>query len=225
MPILHDLLDVLSAALVEVPHPYTSRSAAWDIYEAYIWILFLRAAEEHGAQITFETVRNRPAASLCFRTSPGNIYSTANEYTHAVLTFPNTTAAPLEAHIGIKVSGRSGVPHECDVAVIDRNEGLTCRRGGAHPRAGKLFLSVECKFYASSLGISLARGFLGLTKDIQSKNRFFVASVTSDQVEKIVAAHDMKWGCPVVPSNAASETNLVGQFATALRDYLAKGRI
>jgi hypothetical protein len=225
MGIKDDLLNALSAALVGLPHPYTSASAAWDIYEAYVWVLFLRAALDQGGQITFETAANQPASSLRFRVSPGNVYSTTHDYTHAVIAFPHPSIPMLEAHIGIKVAGRSGVPHECDVAVIDRNEGLACRRGGAHPRVSKLFLSVECKFYASSLGIGLARGFLGLTKDIQPKNRFFVASVTSDQVEKIVAAHELKWECPVVPSNNGHEGNLISQFSTSLRDYVARGRI
>jgi hypothetical protein len=40
-----------------------------------------------GAQVAYETVRGTSPSQFIFRTSPGYIYSTEQDYTHAILSF------------------------------------------------------------------------------------------------------------------------------------------
>jgi hypothetical protein len=212
-----DLIDaiesiVASAASVGYAEPSTTN----DIYENYVWALCLQAAAQHGAVISYENVRERPVTTLVFRTSPGAIYSTNHEYTHAVLAFPD--ARPLEVHVGIRVTGRSRVLHECDVAVVDRDEARLCRAEQVHPRASKVLIAVECKFYTSAIQLALGRGFLGLTNDIHRRERYFVTNGRSSSVNKLIAHHQSEWEFGVLP-NTAEAGALLHSFARAFRNY------
>lgn len=128
---------------------YSAASAANDAFEGYTFALVVKAARAAGATVTFETNEGSVTTNLIFRTSPGDIFSPKRKYTHALIELLG--CPPLEAHIGVKVSGRSRVLHECDVAVIDRHEARVCRASKVHPRASKAPIAVECKFYASTL--------------------------------------------------------------------------
>src|ERR1700733_13601043 len=101
MPVLDDLVEAIESIVVSAAAVgYAEPSATNDVYENYVWALCLQAAAQHGATISYETVHDRPASTLIFRTSPGAIYSTTHEYTHAVLTFAGSLS--LEVHVGVK---------------------------------------------------------------------------------------------------------------------------
>jgi hypothetical protein len=134
MPASQILLDELSSILSDANTcGYSSRSQSNDVFEGYVWSLIIQAARYEGATIQYETANEQATKVLLFRTSPGNIFSTAQAYTHATITF--ATHPPLEAHIGIKVSGKSRLLHECDVAVLYRDEARNCRRNLVHPQS------------------------------------------------------------------------------------------
>jgi hypothetical protein len=137
--LLRDLRGHLGASV-----SYTTASAANDVYEGFLFSLVVATARRSGAAIHYEDVRGNKTHSLVFRTSPGRIYSTRNNYTHAVVEFG--TAPTLETHVGIFVQGSSGVEHECDVAVLDADEAALCRREKTTPRASKCLLAIECKY-------------------------------------------------------------------------------
>ena len=113
MPVEQQLLDAVDAALSNnVTTSYTTASAANDVFEAYVWSLMIAAARGEGALVSFETVGGTPANQLVFRTSPGNIYSIHNQYTHGILNFRvcndvTATCPELEVHIGVYVAGKS----------------------------------------------------------------------------------------------------------------------
>jgi hypothetical protein len=171
VPVRDDLIagieEVISTA---ASIGYERPSDTNDVYENYVWKLCLLAAERNIAAVRFETVHGAEATRLVFRTAPGAIYSTTQDFTHAVLEFPD--CPPLEVHVGVKVTGISRVLHECDVAVIERAEAQLCRLEQVHPRASKVLIAAECKFYASAIQLNLGRGFLGLTSDIHRKERY-----------------------------------------------------
>ena len=128
-----------------------------DLYELYIWSLVLDSARAEGATIEFRDVHGAPVNSnFVIRTSPGGIFSKVQPYTHALISFDR--CAPLEAHIGIFVTGKSKVRHECDVAVLFADAAQTCRIEEVHPKSTQLMLSAEfvpiwglfrCKTYSS----------------------------------------------------------------------------
>lgn len=117
---IDDLIAELTTAVGDRAVSYNSASAAWDIYEGYAFGLVIRAAVAAGGRIGYEDRFGNSANNLVFRTSPGMLYSTAQPYTHAVIEFRGCPA--LEAHIGVRVQGKSGVTHECDVLVLPSTE-------------------------------------------------------------------------------------------------------
>ncbi len=197
---------------------YSAPSATNDLYETYIWALCLQAARQHGAIVNYEDFNETPVSELVFRTAPGAIYSPARPYTHAAIEFAGCPT--LEAHIGIKVTGKSRVLHECDVAILDREEARLCRLNEVHPRASKVLLAVECKFYTSAIQLYLGRGFLGLTSDIHRKERYFVTNGQSPSVTKLIAHHQSEWECGVFPKSPDADA-LLHSFARAFRNYKA----
>ncbi len=125
MPVREDLINAIESIVTSAASVgYADPSATNDVYENYVWALCLQATIQQNAAVSYETVSGRPASTLVFRTSPGAIYSTARGYTHAVLDFAGSPA--LEVHVGVKVTGISRVLHECDVAVLDRQEAILC---------------------------------------------------------------------------------------------------
>src|SRR5262245_57594940 len=116
--LLAEIMNALDAAIV--PN-LTSSSQGADLYEAYIWSLVVQAAQSEWGTVSYLNVSGRPVTSdFVFRTSPRNIYSDSQPYSHARISFPN--CPHLEVHVGIFVAGKSGVAHECDVAVLRRSE-------------------------------------------------------------------------------------------------------
>jgi len=197
----------------------------WDIYEVYLWSLVLEAARTLNAIIRFEDVFGQNAPTLTFRVSPGTVFPASGKpnptrYTHAVVTLG--AAPPLEIHQGIYITGKSGLPHECDVAVITRDEAVACRTAGdAHPRCAKTILAVECKYLTSNPGIDLAREFIGLTADVWNENRFFVCNLSQSAVQKFLTHHKRKWSHDTIPSNLTVVSELRSLFQRVFREYMA----
>src|SRR5438132_13972232 len=142
-------------------------SHASDLFEAYVFGIGLLAAADLGAVLDYADVDGLKPARFIFRTSPGHIYSRERNYCHAILQFGGRPA--LEAHVGVRVQGSSGVLHECDIAVLTGAEAATCRLDQVGPRQSKVIVAVECKFYSVALPLGLARGFVGLVSDLPPK--------------------------------------------------------
>lgn len=200
----------------------TSPSKGADLYELYIWSLIIEAARAEGATVTFYDVNGSLVTSnFVFRTSPGRIFSTIQPYTHALIAFPGCPA--LEAHIGIFVSGKSKVIHECDVAVLYADAAATCRAEEVHPKSTQLLLSAECKFYVqSSMGVGLARSYLGLVSEVKHTYRacYFVAVSESNSVQRLFAHHQKDWETGVMPDDLKGRPQrLRASFEKTFRDF------
>lgn len=203
--------------------PVASSNQANDAFEVYTLCLVLRAAKEEDAKITFESSKGVVNPNpIRFRTSPGRIYSSANDYTHAKIIFPNDIT--YEAHIGVYVEGLAGVLHECDVLVLDSSEGLFCRRNFVHPKKTSVVLTAECKFYSSNLGISLGREFLGITTDLGTEGRYFLSNKDGKSVDRVLAHHKRQRFFGLTPLNKDAEDQVVAQFRSTFRNLKAKRR-
>jgi len=223
MPVNKLLLDEITAAIGSgIATSYGNLSKDNDVFEGYVWSLVVSAARAEGASISYEDVFGTPVHYLTFRTSPGNIYSQKHPYTHARIVFDG--CPELEAHIGVYVTGKSRVMHECDVAVIERREALVCRGAGVHPRNNKLLLAVECKFHAGTLALGLARSFLGLADELNKKNCFLVTNATSASVEKMVTYHRNEWETGLDLKDPSIPNNLRSRVARVFRDFKAARR-
>jgi hypothetical protein len=226
MPLRLQLWSEVQAALAGVPSANLTRaSAGEDLYESYVWSLVLEAASNEGATIRLRDRYGNLPTQFWFRTSPSNIFSIAHSYCHAEIEFP--TRPVLEAHIGIFVAGRSKVPHECDVAVLYKNEAEICRSSSVHPRSGKVILTAECKYYINStIGINLGRSFLGLLNDIYTGDRYFytgdryfVATSDSASVSMLFSKHNKEYELGLSPLDPHLEARLRGSFEKTFRDF------
>ena len=194
---IDDLLSELTDAVGGRSISYNSSSAAWDIYEGYTFGLVIRAAIAAGSSIFYQDRYGSRVTKLLFRTSPGMLYSTAHPYTHAILSFPGCD--PLELHVGVRVQGKSGVLHECDVLVLPVEEANLSRSRNVAPRGTRSLIAIECKYYASHLSLQLARAFHGLHSDLGLKYPFFVTNLRAQRVERYLTYHNRSWENGVIP--------------------------
>lgn len=221
MAITDELLNAVTAALgAAVPPTLTSASAVSDLFEAYVFTLVVRAAQAEGAAVSYLDVNGAAAQAFVFRTSPGYIWSKTHPYTHAVLAFPGRE--PLEAHVGVRVAGKSGVLHELDVCVIRQSEADTARQNQVHPRSAKVVIGVECKFYTTPLPLHLARAFIGLGSDVSSTNTIFVTNTESESVEKLLTARRKQWANRAVPGTPVDVERLRSEFQSAFKYFKAE---
>lgn len=220
MTIATDLLTQIQATLGSAVSPnLTTASDASDIFEAYVFSLVIEAAKIEEASVTYRDVFGCTPSIFVFRTSPGYIFSRNQAYTHAVITFLNKP--PLEAHIGVRVVGRSGVLHECDVAVIEQAEAETCRQRQVPPRSSKVLIAVECKFYSTPLQLYLARAFIGLASDLSAREPIFATNSYSDSLEKLLSARGKMWEHNLAPSAPDKVMRLRHKFQHAFQYYKA----
>lgn len=216
--LLNEIRQVLGSA---VSPNLTAKSKGYDLYEAYLFSLIVRAALRSGAQVRFENRDRSTPTTFMFRTSPGEIAS--GNYSHAVLSF--TRKPQLETHVGIYVSGVSKIPHEADVCVLLRDEAVFCRasRLRVFPRYSSLELAAECKFYVSSgIGVALGRGFMGLSKDFSSRQHFFVMSREAMRVKALLAHHKQHWATSIVSGSTFALSRLIASFETVFENFKAK---
>ena len=222
MPLRPDMWAEISSAISAAKSANISAASAGnDLYECYIWALVLSAAQRQGATIHLKTRSGGSLKNFYFCTAPTSIFSSIHDYCHAELRFPR--APILEAHIGIYVSGKSKVNHECDVAVLYQDEANTCRANSVHPRSSKILLSVECKYYlSSSLGGDLGRSFLGLVDDIYVDGRFFVSTQNKGSVDKLFSRHKKEYEIGLSPLAPDQEVRLRGSFEKIFRNFQAR---
>jgi len=144
-------------------------------------------------------------------------------YTHAVLDFPGCDS--LEVHVGVRVQGRSGVLHECDVLVLSAAEADLSRDKEVAPRGTRSLLAVECKYYAGHLSLYLARGFHGLHSDLGLKFPFFVSNMRAQRIERYLTYHNRSWETNVIPSSR-EERFFESQVREAFKRYQStQGRL
>ncbi len=214
---LSEIRSALGPALS--PSLNTSSSTS-DIFEAYVFSLVINAAQTEGAQISFRDVNGTTPTRFIFRTSPGYIHSTVRAYSHAVIAFPSKP--PLEAHVGVRVVGKSQVLHEIDVCVLEQMEAHLCRRRQVPPRSAKILIAAECKFYSASLALHLAREFIGLTTDISAKSPIFVSNSSSSSLEKLLSSRGKEWEHNLSPNESATVERMCNKFRTSFQHFKAR---
>jgi hypothetical protein len=222
MTVNENLLNQIRSALENaINTSLTEQSQIFDLFEAYILSFIIDAARsEPNVDIEYISTNGSRATTFTFRTSPGQIFN--GPYTHAQITFQGKR--PLEAHVGVRVSGISKVLHECDVLLMEMREAEICRDNNVSPQSSKVIIAAECKFYSPrNFGIKLAREFLGLTNDFSSNCKYyFVYNTTSQSVEELLAHHkNGRWFRYVVPSRTDDVNLLKSEFKNAIRNFIA----
>jgi hypothetical protein len=216
---IDDLITALTSTVGDRTVSYNSASAAWDVYEGYAFGLVIRAAVAAGGHVRYEDRFGNAVSNLVFRTSPGMLYSAAQPYTHAVIHFRG--CPPLEVHVGVRVQGKLGVLHECDVLVLPVAEAQLSRDKEVAPRGRQSLIAIECKYYAGHLSLQLARGFHGLHADLGVKNPYFIANLKAPRVQRYLTSLGRNWEGGVIP-HSQDATFFVGQLREAFKKYQSK---
>jgi hypothetical protein len=225
MPINQQLLAEIQVALGQAVVPsLTVASATDDLYEAYLFCLALRAADDEGASIKLQCRNGGVPTPFIFRTSPGHLGSHRHNYGYAEISFRRCPV--LEAHVSVRVSGHSHVLHECDISVLLQDEADICRRGPdlVAPRSSKLVIAIEAKYYTRDVPLHLGRGFLGLTRDLSTDKVFFVANREGRSVEKLLAHKKQLWEHNINPTEPKAVARFKNALQTAFKDYKARMR-
>ena len=122
------------------------------------------------------------------------------------------------------MEGSARVPHECDLAVLQKSEGDFCRRNYVHPKRASILLSAECKFYTGMLGISLGREFIGTTAELGTEGRFLLSNSEGRSVDRVLAYHKKKRHFRLTPLDSDSEVQVIALFREVFRNALAVHR-
>lgn len=202
------LLVEIQAALVQARTSRIEQSKLHDLFEAYVLVGLVGAARDEGWTVSLLDMWEQPASEALFRKSPGNIYETpgSQNFTHFV--FEKSGVPTLEAHIGIKVTGKSDIEHECDVALLPQDTARSCRLHRVHPRSTRLLFAAECKFLTSRVPLHYGRGFVGLATELSSRygKCHFVVNTTSRSVMKMLSRQKRECHEGVRPGARSIET-------------------
>ncbi|OII62547.1 hypothetical protein BJP40_27335 [Streptomyces sp. CC53] len=219
MTAVNQLIGEIKGFLAAGGLSYNAASKPSDVYEGFIFSLIVATASRHGATVRYEDVYGAQVSNLVFRTGPGHLYGDSQPFTHAVIEFDGAPA--LEVHLGVFVTGSSGVLHECDVLVLPAEEAALSREQDVAPRGSQSILIVECKYYVSNLGIGLARNFEGLRADIRTQSELFVSNIGSPSIVRYLDARKRGFERDVVP-NSPQAGYLQGEIRKTFKSYLNK---
>ena len=214
-----ELIDEIKRELRPAINPaITSRQSGSDLYEAYLLALIVRAARAEGATVTFRTLANGTPTRFVFRTSPGLITSTAQPYTFVHIDV-GSRRGPLEAHLGVRVSGKSRVLHEGDVIVLLEAEAVRARSRNLAPRSHAVLFLAEAKFYACSMPLGLARGYMGLCADLSAARRAWLRTRRTERPRACSMPEATTMNRILIPNSTAAD-----RFVGDVRKVLSRHR-
>jgi hypothetical protein len=212
-----DLIDAIRAQLQPLVNPaITKRQSASDLYEAYLLALVIRAAKAEGASVSYRNRTGVAATDFVFRTAPGLINSSARDYTFAHIDL-GSRRGPLEAHIGVRISGKSRVLPEGDVILLPESEAARARSRNLAPRSHAVLFLAEAKFYATSLPLGMGRGFMGLCTDLSAKTAYLATNTSSGEVTRLLDARRYEFEPRLVPKSKAAD-----RFVGELRKVMSR---
>jgi hypothetical protein len=213
------LVNAIRSSITIPIRSHSEFTPKYDLYEVYLFGLCVEAAESIGLDVSFRDTSGMPTKALLLRTSPSSIWSQAQLFTHAALSFHGS--ARLEVHLGIYVRAGSGVSHEADIVVIEATEAARSRVQQNDPRINKSAVMIEAKFYSSNVRLRTGREFLGLVADFGGGSSIFVSSSPGGSVHRLLSYRGRSAHFELIPKST-QENELKSQIATKLRDYLAR---
>ena len=213
-----EMIAAVEQALSALEPSYRGEATESDLYEACLLAILIQAARDAGGTTLITNDGVRPAPLLRFRRSPGYLWR--GNFSYGIVSFRGSSKV-LEAHLGVYVAGVSGVPHECDVALIDQIEANRSRAGGVHPRRRGLVASLEAKHYVASPGIGIGRGFIGLSAELgQRKCCLGFPARSSSTIAALIARKPSECFDQLQPDTPAA-TRLRAHLDQEIRNWIA----
>jgi hypothetical protein len=213
-----ELIAAIELALQPLSAAYSAGATEADLYEASLFAVATKAVDAIRGAALITQDGSTAAPELHFRRAPGNLW--LGDFTYARCTWPGTVRE-LEIHLGIYVAGKSGVAHECDVAILDAEEAARSRAGAVHPRARGLVAAMEAKHYVASPGIGVGRGFMGLAAELgQNKSSLAFPAMGSATLGRLLANRPCEAFDELIPDGAAAR-RLQAHLEQDMRNWLA----
>lgn len=212
------LASVQSAFSTAVALGYNSSTAAHDVYEGYVLAKLIEAARSDGWTCELRDSTGAVTTRAVFRLGPGRLPS--GNFSHVRLS--KLGKPDLEAHIGVKVRGKSPVAHEFDLLVLREGAADHCRRSGLDPVRSDVVIHAEAKYYGGNLSLPIGRAVVGLAIDCDMATAPSVLSssvlVTNQNgvtVEQLIAHYGVTFRFLITPANPTGEYHL-GRIFRAL---------
>lgn len=170
---------------------YTRKAKANDYFEAFLLATLLAVAKEDGWTLEIVDGHGTPTTELDLRAAPGSL-SANKRFTHARLEHPDIPFR-LEAHVGVRVPGYSGVMHEADLVILSEEVADVLRDGlpgGWWPRPVAV---VEAKFInIDTVPLGYGRAMVGLAAEMRSAMPCALATTRlSDSVDMLLHAWEV----------------------------------
>jgi len=192
-----------------------------NIFDVYLFTILLKALANEGATIYYNNILDETPKYLTFRKTAGKIHGNAHPYTYAVVEFADKP--PLEVHLGVKVQGRAGVLHNCNILILYQKEANMCRLLNREPRHSQVILAVKSQHSTSELKLEMAGAFIGLASDIRYEGgSYFISNNYSEPVAKLLTMARKKWEHKIFPSSTNDVNRLMYSFQTIFKDFKAR---
>lgn len=189
-------------------------------YEAYIWSLCKCAVESAGGTATLMGINSGANPStVVLRGAPGNMDSTAQDYCYILC---ELNGKEFEIHVDVKYEGSSKAIHEIDVSMCNHDGAEAVRLTRRLPKASKLIVIIECKFYtASTPGAAQGREFVGLISDCsRGKLNAFVSNKASENLDKYFSNNKkLQPFTDLDPADKDAEERFIRNVEQALRKW------
>lgn len=192
-----------------------------NIFDVYLFTILLKAIANEGATIYYNNVLDETPKYLTFRKTPGKIHGNTHPYTYAIVEFPDKPA--LEVHLAVKVQGRAGVLHNCNLLMLYQKEANICRLLQREPRHSQVILAVKSQHNTSELKLETAGAFIGLASDIRYEGgSYFISNTYSEAVAKLLTIARKKWELNIFPRATNDVHRLMYSFQTIFKDFKAR---
>jgi hypothetical protein len=174
------------------------------LYHLYVFTLVLEAAASEGAEITYWDRTGQLELPPQILVGPHSFH--AENYIYAQAYF--SSRRYIEVHINARITGKSKIEYECDIAVVRRKSARAARGRKRSPIYRNLLFEIECRFRAESIQLSAAQALLGVIDDVttspRGRNLYVVNSSIGDAGTQFLNRHNVRYHHRLIPGNASS---------------------
>ncbi|NJP34835.1 hypothetical protein [Micromonospora thermarum] len=212
-----ELIRTIELAIGTLDEVYRNPADESDLYEASLLAIAAEAAGAAGASCLITNDGVTVAPPLKFRRQPGNLNS--GDFSYILATFQGGKA--VEIHLGVYVAGKSGVLHECDVAVLAQEEAERSRTGAVHPRSRGLVAAIEAKHYAGPPRLRVGREFLGLASEMgAAKCALAFPAPGTTSITPLLAKHPSELYDELIPGTPPAD-RLCAHLTQKIKNWVA----
>ena len=223
--IIQSLSSIMNKVAKSPVRPYLRNKAVDAVYELYVYSLIAKAIKNFADnnEVLLYTYESPgmviPATRFIARGAPGHI----STYGLSFVEF-SYRGVSYEVHLDIEFIGASGVEHEIDISIIEKNKAEKYRLNNKMADSSSLKVAFECKYYSIKLDKSLIRTFMGVLEDMGHVNLSgFASNLYSSNIEQYCNYGGKKrpyFLSELYPSNKNKEIQWINHLEIELKKLL-----